>query len=320
MRRFASALLSVALAAAGTALAQDRLNIRIGTGGNGGVYYPMGAGLAKILSKYVPGMQATAEVTGGSNGNLKLIGTGKADVGFSMADAGWNAVNGLEVFKDGKIPVRTLAVLYPNRMHTVTVEGTGIDRIADLRGKRVSTGDANGATRTMAWRVLEAAGIDRNKDLRRENLGVAASVSALKDRKIDAFFWVGGVPTAAVTDLATASGTKIRILDHAEFIETMNRKYGPLYVQDTIPAKAYPGLDRPVQVASVWNILVAHRNLPDAVAYSIVKTLFDRKADMIAVHREAQNIEYEFQTNYASPIPFHPGAIRYFAEKGIQIR
>jgi len=305
---------------AGTATAQEKININIGTGGTGGVYYPMGGGLANLLTKYVPGIQATAEVTGGSNANLKLIGAGKSEVGFSMADAGWNAINGLEFFKDGRIAVRTLMVLYPNRMHIVTVEGTGIARLADLKGKRVSTGDATGATRTMAWRVLDAAGIDHDRDIRRENLGVGESVNALKDRKIDAFFWVGGIPTAAVSDLAATPGTKIRLIDHTEVIDPMNRKYGPLYVKDTIPAGSYRGQEQPNQIASVWNILVAHEKLSDQVAYNIVKTIFDRKPEMIAVHKEAQNFDYKYQTNNASPIPFHPGAIRYFAEQGIQLK
>lgn len=305
---------------AGTAFAQEKININIGTGGTGGVYYPMGGGLANLLTKHVPGIQATAEVTGGSNANLKLIGTGKSEVGFSMADAGWNAINGLEFFKDGKVPVRTLVVLYPNRMHVVTVEGTGINRLADLKGKRVSTGDATGATRTMAWRLLDAVGIDHDKDIKRENLGVAESVNALKDRKIDAFFWVGGIPTAAVSDLAATPGTKIKLIDHTETVDPMNKQYGPLYVKDTIPAGSYRGQDQPNQIASVWNILVSHEKMSDQVAYNIVKTIFDKKPELIAVHKEAQNIDYKYQTNNASPIPFHPGAIKYFAEKGIQLK
>ena len=305
---------------AATAFAQEKININIGTGGTGGVYYPMGGGLANLLTKYVPGIQATAEVTGGSNANLKLIGTGKSEVCFSMADAGWNAINGLEFFKDGKVPVRTLVVLYPNRMHVVTVESTGINRLADLKGKRVSTGDATGATRTMAWRLLDAVGIDHDKDIKRENLGVAESVNALKDRKIDAFFWVGGIPTAAVSDLAASPGTKIKLIDHTETVDPMNKQYGPLYVKDTIPAGSYRGQDQPNQIASVWNILVSHEKMSDQVAYNIVKTIFDKKPELIAVHKEAQNIDYKYQTNNASPIPFHPGAIKYFAEKGIQLK
>jgi TRAP transporter TAXI family solute receptor len=110
------------------------------------------------------------------------------------------------------------------------------------------------------------------------------------------------------------------MIDHAEVVDAMNRKYGPLYVQDVIPAKSYPGQDTPNQVATVWNILVAPEKLSDQVAYNIVKTIFDKKAEMVAVHREALNFDYRYQTNNASPIPFHPGAIKYFAEKGIKLK
>ncbi|HET7371970.1 MAG TPA: TAXI family TRAP transporter solute-binding subunit, partial [Gemmatimonadaceae bacterium] len=166
--------------------------ISITTGGTGGVYYPLGGGMANVLSKYLPGVQATAEVTGGSVDNLKLIATGKSEVAFSMADASWEAYQGVNKFKDGKVKARTLMVLYPNKMHVVTVEGTGINKLADLKGKRVSTGSPGSGTEIMALRVLEAVGIDGHKDLKQERLGVAESVNAMKDRKIDAFFWVGG--------------------------------------------------------------------------------------------------------------------------------
>ena len=140
------------------------------------------------------------------------------------------------------------------------------------------------------------------------------------DLKIDAFFWVGGVPTAAVTDFAATPGIKIRMVDHADAVDAMNRKYGPLYVKDAIPAKAYPGQEQPNQIASVWNVLVANANLSDQTAYNIVKTIFDRKEDMIKVHAESRHFEYKYQTNTASPVPYHPGAIKYFAEKGIQLK
>src|SRR6478735_159731 len=133
------------LALAVTTLAGAQ-NISIATGGTGGVYYPMGGGMAAVLSKYVPGMQATAEVTGGSVDNLKLIGSGKPYVGFSMTDAGLDALKGEDKFKGNKIPVRTLMVLYPNRMHVVSIEGTGVTRIGDIKGKRVSTGSGGSAT------------------------------------------------------------------------------------------------------------------------------------------------------------------------------
>src|SRR4030042_1818407 len=270
----------------GIAPAQEKINISIGTGGTGGVYYPLGGGMANVLSKYVPGMQATAEVTGGSVANLQLLGTGKSDVGLSMVDAALDALRGEDKFKGGKIPVRTLMVLYPNRMHVVSIQSTGIKKMSDLKGKRVSTGSPGSATEVMAFRVIEASGLDKDKDLKRERLGVAESVNAIKDGKIDAFFWVGGIPTAAVTDLAATPGTKIQMIDPTEAVDAMNRKYGPLYLKEAIPAKTYAGQDAPNKVATVWNILVVPEKMSDQVAYNIVKTIFDKKADMVAVHTE----------------------------------
>src|SRR5215475_3635387 len=184
-----STLCAVVLGAAlvaGAALAQQK-TIAIGTGGTGGVYYPMGGGLANVLSKSMRGVQATAEVTGGSVDNLKLIGTGQSELGFSMADAALDAYKGEDKFKGSKVAVQTLMVLYPNRMHVVTIEGTGIEKMADLKGKRVSTGSPGSATEVMAFRVIEAAGLDKDKDIKFDDLGTAESVNAIKDRKIDAF-------------------------------------------------------------------------------------------------------------------------------------
>src|SRR5512134_1175530 len=208
-------------------------NLSIATGGTGGVYYPLGGGMAAVLSKYVPGMQATAEVTGGSVANLQLISTGKPYLAMTMVDAGLDALKGQDKFTGKPVPVRTLMVMYPNRMHVVSIEGRGVAKMADLKGKRVSTGSGGSATEVMAFRVIEAAGLDKDKDMKRERLGVAESVNAIKDGKIDAFFWVGGLPTAAVTDLGATPGVKLKLIDHSEALDPMVQKYGPLYVKDT---------------------------------------------------------------------------------------
>src|SRR5260221_1452566 len=196
MKRWIAALIAaVATCGLATAGAKDKkVRLSIGTGGTGGVYYPLGGGLAALISKFVPGVEATAEVTAGSIANLQLIGSGKSELAFTMADAAWDAQNGLEKFKDQRVALRTLVVFYPNRMHVATVEGTGINKFADLKGKRVSTGAPVSGTEVTALRLIEACGVDP-KDMTRERLSVAESVSALKDGKIDAFFWVGGVPT-----------------------------------------------------------------------------------------------------------------------------
>ncbi len=310
----------IAILAGALALGAQAQNISIGTGGTGGVYYPLGGGMAAVLSKYVQGMQATAEVTGGSVANLQLIGTGKPYLGMTMADATLDAYKGQDKFKGKPVPVRTLLIMYPNRMHVVTIEGTGINTMKDLKGKRVSTGSGGSATEVMAFRVIEAAGLDKDRDMTRERLGVAESVNAIKDRKIDAFFWVGGLPTAAVTDLANTPGVKIKMIDHAEEVAAMNKKYGNLYVQDVISKDVYRGMDKDNHIATVNNLLVANQNMDEKTAYNITKAVFEHKDELVRVHKEAENIKLENQKKDASPVPWHPGAVKYFAEKGIKIQ
>jgi len=294
-------------------------NISIATGGTGGVYYPMGGGLAAMLSSKVPGMSATAEVTGGSVDNLKLIGTGKPYVAFSMADAAKDASVGEDKFKDKPIDLRTLLILYPNLMHVATVESTGIKTMKDLKGKRISTGAPGSATEVMAFRLLEAAGLDKDKDVKRERLSVAESVNAVKDRKIDAFFWVGGLPTAAVTDLANSPGMKIVMVDTAAEVPAMNKKYGNLYFPTVIPKATYTGMAKDNKVAAVANILVVNANMSNDDAYKIVKAIFDNQVDLVRSHAEYINIKLENQKANATPVAYHPGALKYLKEKGVKV-
>ncbi|HEY9573386.1 MAG TPA: TAXI family TRAP transporter solute-binding subunit [Pusillimonas sp.] len=308
-------MLCVSLASMQPAMSE---NISIATGGTGGVYYPIGGGIASVLSKKVPGMEATAEVTGGSVDNLKLIDGDISYIGLAMADASQDAYKGENKFKGHKVPLRTLMILYPNRMHVVTVEGRGINSMADLKGKHISTGSPGSATEVMAFRMLEAAGLDKDKDVDRERLSVAESVNGVKDNKIDAFFWVGGLPTAAVTDLANTPGTKIKMIDNADLVPAMNKKYGNLYVKDTIPKSTYRGMDADNKQATVMNILVANEKMSDETAYNIVKTIFESRDDLIAVHKDTAEFKLENQKASASPVPFHPGAIKYFEEHGVK--
>jgi len=317
MRLIGLFIASLVAAASGLAQAQ---NISIATGGTGGVYYPLGGGMAAVLSKYVTGLQATAEVTGGSVANLQLIGTGKPYIAMTMVDAGLDAYKGQDKFSGKPVPVRTLMVMYPNRMHVVSIDGTGVTKMSDLKGKRVSTGSGGSATEVMAFRVIEAAGLDKDKDMKRERLGVAESVNALKDRKIDAFFWVGGLPTAAVTDLASTPGVKIKMIDHADLVPAMNKKYGNLYVKDTIGKDVYRGMERDNAQATVMNLLVAHEKMDEKTAYNIVKAVFEHIPELVRVHGEAENFKLENQkTAAAGGIPWHPGALRYFKEKGVKV-
>jgi TRAP transporter TAXI family solute receptor len=301
------------------AWAQKTTRLSIATGGTGGVYYPLGGGMANIISKYIPYVEATAEVTTASVDNCRLVGAGKADLALIMADTGWDAYQGKAQFRE-KTPLRTVAVLYPNNMHIVTLEGKGIEKVTDLKGKRVSTGAPGSGTEVMALRVIEAFGLDPTKDMTRDKLGVSESAGALKDRKIDAFFWVGGLPSASITDLGATPGIKMKLIAHADAVPKMRETYGPIYVKGVIPAKTYPGQSSDAPIAVVWNLLVCHESMKEDIAYNIVKTVFDHKPELITVHSEAKQITLEPQAAGGSPIPFHPGAIRYYTEKGLKIK
>ncbi|MBX9812786.1 MAG: TAXI family TRAP transporter solute-binding subunit [Burkholderiales bacterium] len=298
---------------------QNELRLSIGTGGTGGVWYPLGGAMANILSKTLPNVQATAEVTGGSVDNIKLLSTGKSDLGFSMTDAAWDAYQGQGKFRE-KVALRTLAVFYPQKNHVVTLEGKGIEKMSDLKGKRVSVGSPGSGSEIIALRVLEAYGIDPDKDIVKERLSVAEAVNALKDRKIDAFIHNAAVPIPAVTDLGATPGIRIKLIDHSDAVTAMNKKFGPLYIKGMLPAKTYPGQDKDAATVDVWAVLLTNDKMSDQVAYDMVKTLFEKKPDLMLVAKDTVYMSFENQFSGASPIPFHPGALRFFAEKGYKPR
>jgi len=319
MRSRIIALVAAAVAAFGGGIVHaQQKQLSIATGGTGGVYYPLGGGFGNIITKEIPGYTATAEVTGGSVDNLKLIGSGKADIAYAQVDASWDAVRGQDKFSS-KLPIRALVVMYPNHMHVVTVDGTGITKVEDMKGKRVSIGSPGSATEVFARRVLEAAGLDADKDIKKERLGVAESVNAIKDKKIDAFFWVGGLPTGAVTDLAATPNTKIKLIDYAPLAKKMNDKYGPLYSATTIPKATYTGMDADNQNVAVWNIMAVNESMPEDLAYNLTKLMLEKREDLGRVHKEGLNIKAELQSAERAGVPFHKAALKYFAEKGIKV-
>ena len=290
--------------------------LSIATGGTGGVYYPYGGGLAKVIGDNVPGAQATAEVTSASVDNMKFIKDGKADIAFTLADTLVDSYKGVGPFQEfGKVPSNALAVLYTNFTHVVTLADTGISRIADLRGKTVSTGSAGSGTEIIAFRVLEAAGINPQSDVQKQGLGVAPSVDALKDGKIDAFFWSGGVPTAAVLDLANTPRMQMRLLSNEDVLQALQQRYSAsLYYRAIVPQAAYPGMEADVPVVGVANVLVVNEKMSEDMAYQITKTLFAKKAELVAIHPEADNLKLDTAT-VGSPVPFHKGAIKYYREQ-----
>jgi TRAP transporter TAXI family solute receptor len=217
------------------ALAQVSTRLSIATGGTGGVYYPLGGGIAALISKYLRGVEATAEATAASVDNLKLLHTDKVALALTGADIAWEAHSGALKGLREKVAVRAIAAIFSNYLHVVTLESAGFRTVADLKGKRLSTGAPGSGTEVKALRVLEAYGI-APKDLKsQDRLSVVESVGALKDQKIDGFFWNGALPTAAILDLAATPGVKIRLLAHADAAAKMKDKYGAFYFAGTIP-------------------------------------------------------------------------------------
>jgi uncharacterized protein len=297
--------------------AQAKKRISIATGGMGGVYFVIGGGIASILTKFAS-VEAAAEVTAASVDNCKLIAAKKSDLGLIMGDTGYDAFKGFGNFKGKPLPLRTLTVLYPNLTHLVTLEGKGIKKVSDLKGKRVSTGAPGSGTETIAFRVLEAAGLSHEKDIKKDRLGVSESAGALKDGKIDAFVWSGGLPTSSVLDLAASPGVKMALIPHDDLIPKMTEKYGPIYYKSVMPRKTYTGIDYDVPVSTVANLLMCHQDMDEKLGYDIVKTIFEHLSDLAAIHKEALNINLK-DGGSNKAVPYHKGAAKYFKEKGITV-
>lgn len=314
---FLTALGLIILLAA-TAAAQVKTRLSIATGGTGGVYYPLGGGFAALISKYLPGVEATAEVTTASVDNMKLLHANRIAIAFTLPDTAWDAYQGQMKGLNEKVGVRSVAALYSNYMHIVALEGSGIKSVRDLKGKRVSTGSPGSGTEIKGLRILEAYGITPKDFRSQDRLGASESAGAVKDRRLDAFFWDGGLPTAAVLDLGATPGIKIQLIPHADAVPKMVSKYGPLYFIGMIPKGTYGGVEREVPVAAATNLLTVHERMEEPLAYQITKLLYEHTPELVAVHKAAKEITLNSGV-VGSPIPFHPGALRYYKEKNVKL-
>jgi hypothetical protein len=311
----AAGALIVACSQAPGSAAKHRLSIA--TGGTGGVFYPYGGGIAKVISENLPGVEATVEVTAASIDNLKFLKQGTSDLAFTMADIAQDALKARDAFTTfGAVPLRTLAVMYSSYTHLVAREDSGITSVAQLKGRVVSVGAAGSGTTTLALRILEAVGIDPKRDLRKQNLSVAQSVDAMKDDKIDAFFWNGGIPTASVLDLVNTPGMKVRFIATDDVIPRLEETFGQsLYFRELIPKAIYK-TEADVPVLAVANLLVVSDTMSDDLAYAITRLLFDKQPELAAIHPQARTLNLK-RAVVGSPIPFHPGAIRFYRERQV---
>ena len=276
----AAALLVLVACQAGT----QRLTIA--TGGTGGVYFPLGGGLAQELTENIDGVQATAQETSASVDNMRLIGSGGAHIAFVLADTAADAVAGRADFEGAAVDACTLGILYGNFTQVVTTTGSGIETIADLSGKRVSVGAAASGTEVIALRILGAAGINPDSGISRSQLLIDETVDGLKDGTIDAGFWSGGLPTGALVDLPN-----LKLIPTAEFATDLATEFGPFYVAKDIPANTYPGQAEAVPTIVVPNVLVVKKSMAEDLQRQITEVIFEQKADLVAVHAAANELD-----------------------------
>jgi TRAP transporter TAXI family solute receptor len=300
---------------AGPAEAQPK-RISIGTADTGGVYYIYGGGIAKVISANIPNTQATAEVTPGAVDNVKMLANQSIDFAFTKSDIAAEAIKGIGPFAStGKFPARAIAVLYADIAHVVVVS-SGIDKLEDMKGKRISTSAPGSGHEMVANKLLEAAGVDPVKDLKRERISLSESANAFKDRKIDGFFFATGLPAASMLDLNATPGLSYKILSVQPYLKAIISKHGRIYNEDVIPKSTYSKLEGDVKTISVPVIFVTGEAMDETLVYNITKVMFEKKADLVAVHKEARKLELKSAIALAE-VPFHPGAIKYYKEKGV---
>ncbi len=276
------------------------------------MYFVYGGGLAEQISQNLEGVEAEAASTAASADNMTLIGNEDSDIAFVSADTAADAVEGKEGFEE-PVPAQVLAQLYLSPIQIVALEGSGIETVEDLEGRRVSIGAPNSATEMSASRILGLAGINSKTGIDPQGLSVEDSVAAIRDGTIDAFFWGGGVPTSAISDLASTD--QIVLLPSGEYVEGIKSEFSEVYTEATIPADSYEGQTEDVKTIGVPNFLIVNESMDEEMAYEVTKLLFERKAELGKVHPEAKKLELESAQEVA-PLELHPGARRYYEEAG----
>lgn len=296
-------------------VADQRTFLTLATGSPGGVYYPLGGGMAVAIEKTVPDLRCAAESTGASVENSRLVGSGNSDMGMVMGSVAHKAINGEQPFEK-KFDIVALFQMYPAPEHIITTTKSGIKAIADLKGKKVSIDVPGSGCATMAAAILQEAGFDLKKDLTIANLSQSESVQALKDGIVDAVFFNFAFPGSAVMDLAATRDIVLIPMDK-ELANKLIKKH-PYYVQITIPHGTYSKVDYDVLCLGDSNVLIANKNMKEDVAYKVVKAIFSNVKEgqyaLSNIHPIAAQLTPANAVN--SPLPLHPGAQKYFKEVG----
>ncbi|ATH77876.1 MULTISPECIES: TAXI family TRAP transporter solute-binding subunit [Halomonadaceae] len=313
MKKLKYTVAATMMAAALPASAQQ---LSIATGGTGGVYYPIGGGFAEMINNHIDGAQATAEVTGASVENMGLIMRGDADLALVLADTAYQAYTGTGDFEGRQIEnTRALASVYPNAVQLVTLAESDIHSIADLAGKRVSVGAPGSGTELNARALLEANGVSYS-DFTPQRLNFNETADAIRDGDIDAGFWSVGPPTSSILNLAATRDIRLIGLSDEEIANA--QEVEAVFAPYELAAGMYDGMDEAVQTIGIPNVLVVNADMDEELAYQLTHLLFENIDELIAVHPAANDTTVEF-TMGSTPVPLHPGAIRYFEEAGADI-
>ena len=315
MRLFARLVAASAVAAsliAAPARADDFINVL--TGGTSGVYYPLGVALAKIYGEKIKGVRPTVQATKASVENLTLLQQGKGEVAFTLGDSladAW-AGNVEAGFRAKQDKLRGMAAIYPNFVQIVASKESGIRTLADLKGKRLSVGAPKSGTELNARAILAAAGLSYNDLGKVEYLPFGESVELMKNRQLDATLQSAGLGVSSIRDLSASIEIVV-----VEVPDAVVEKAGPPFVKAVIPANTYSGQTTPVKAAAVVNYLVTRADMNDDLVYQMTKAIFENVAELQAAHSAAKDIKLE-NALAGMPVPLHPGAKRYFDEKGIK--
>jgi uncharacterized protein len=287
--------------------------LSIATGNTTGVYYTLGGAYAEAISQQTGGkLKATAAETSASLQNIQQLVAGTHQVAFSLADTAADAINGTASFTE-KQPIAALTRLYPNYTQVIARTDKGINSIADMRGKRVSTGAPNSGTEVIANRMLAAAGLDPAKDIQAQRTELGKTVEGMKDGSIDAMFWSGGLPTGGITDLFVSQRENVKFLDVTDTLQKL-QEINPIYERGVIPASTYQTpADAPTVV--VPNVLLVKDDMDGNTACVLTKALFDNKADLVKANKAADGISLD-TARQTSPVPLHPGAKKALDELG----
>jgi hypothetical protein len=277
--------------------------VTIATGNSTGVYFVLGGGIASLLSSKTP-LKATAAETGASVQNIQQLVGGQYDIAFSLADSAADAVAGKGKFTEPQ-KVQALGRIHSNYTQVVVRKASGITSIADMKGKRISTGSPKSGTEVIATRLLKSAGLDIDKDVQAQRLELGKTVDSMKDGSIDGFVWSGGLPTPALTDLFTSQKDAVQFIDITPLLDKM-KEINPVYAEGAIPAATY-GLAADVKTIVVPNLLLVRDDFPANNACGITKLLWENSAELAKVHPSGKEFTKETGPQ-TDPVPLHPGS------------